>query len=41
LLFGEWPLTVRVSDAGPARAVDPGKGAGVRKPPKNEPAGRR
>ena len=31
------------SDAGPARAVDlgEGRGAGVRKPPKNEPAGQR
>ena len=37
------PQPVRVSDAGPARAVDlgEGRGAGVRKPPKNEPAGQR
>jgi hypothetical protein len=28
----------RVSDAGPAPAIDPGIGAGVGKPPKNERA---
>jgi hypothetical protein len=33
------PVSGRVSDAGRARAVDGGIGAGVRKPPKNEPAG--
>ena len=34
-------LSGRVSDAGRARAVARSVGAGVRKPPKNEPAGQR
>jgi hypothetical protein len=39
--FGERPETGRVSDAGPARAIDQYRGAGVGKPPKNERAGKR
>ena len=35
-----WPLRRRVSDAGPLRDGRVGCGAGVRKPPKEETAGR-
>jgi hypothetical protein len=35
------PFSGRVSDAGLARSGGPGKRAGVRKPPKKEPAGKR